>query len=643
MGTPTSGTLANPGDQAVYTFAGTQGERIFFNSLVADVGGSDVQLFDPYGNQVFSVNWGNDQGPLDLEYSGTYRLVFSLSGSATGSYGFRVLDAATQPVLTLGSTQNGTLNPGVNADIYQINGTQGQRLLFHSLTTSNAGSWTFYGIGNQQVASTNLSLDFTVTLPETGTDLLVLSGNNASNPVPYSFQVSDVSGAAVSPTGFDVVHTGTIAAGATATYTYTAPAGLLVRIDNPTPSSQPIVFTLLDPSNTVVATASNGNNSNPLTLQTGGTYTLDVQGTSSTSTGSYTFSLFNFADAPVLTLGTEVSGTLTNNQDQTYQFSGSAGERVFYNGLQANTDNVNVYLTTPSGAVLFNQNYDNQIGPETLPTAGTYYLTIINNLATTEAYSFTLFNSAVPITPLVLGTAQTGTLANPGDQAVYTFTAVAGERVFYNATVNSSGILAELQGPSGHVFFNQNAADQIGPEILTEPGTYTLVIYGSADSTGAFGFNLFQAAVPGSCPLDFRARRSPAAWPTPATRPSTPSRPSRENASSTTRQSTAAGSMPSSRVRRARFPLNQNAADQIGPEILTEPGTYTLVIYGNADDHGRYGFDLLQAAIPIAPPTCWARRSPAAWSTPATRPSTPSWPSRASASSTTRPSTAVAS
>ena len=212
----------------------------------------------------------------------------------------------------------------------------------------------------------------------------------------------------MTPTGFDVVHSGTIAAGATDTYTYTAPAGLFVAIDNQTAPSQPIQIDLLDPSSQVVASVSNGNDTGGITLQVGGTYTVRVHGVNSSSTGSYQFAFDNFADATPLALGSNVSGTDTPYMSNLYQFNGSAGQRVFYNGLQSNSANVNFYLGGPFVSDLIAQNYNSQVGPITLPATGTYYMSMASDVGTSEAYSFRLFNSALPITPLTLGAPSPG-------------------------------------------------------------------------------------------------------------------------------------------------------------------------------------------------------------------------------------------
>src|SRR5262249_39416894 len=110
-------------------------------------------------------------------------------------------------------------------------------------------------------------------------------------------------------------------------------------------------------------------------------------------------------------------------------------------------------------------------------------------------YSFDLRDAAVPITPLTLGTPFTGTLANPFDQAVYTFTAAVGQQIVYDATVNTINILATLDGPDNERIFSQSAGGPAGPFVLTVAGNYTLTISGSGFSTGGFGFVLRQTPI----------------------------------------------------------------------------------------------------------------------------------------------------
>ncbi len=364
-GTAMNGTIANPGDDAVYTFTGTVGERIFYSPAVTGyIGRSDVKLFDPYGNQVFDVDWDQTSGPLDLDFAGTYRLVFSRTGNATGSYSFSLLNPAyaTTP-LTVGTPVTGTLaNPGDQA-AYTFTAAAGERIFYSPATVGYLGS----------------------------SDVRLFD--------PFGNQVFDVD--------WD-------------------------QTDGP--------FDL-----------------------GGGTYRLIFSRTGN-ATGSYSFSLLNpvYPTTP-LTVGTPVTGTLANPGDQAaYTFTAAAGERIFYSpatiGYLGSSD---VRLFDPFGNQVFDVDWDQTDGPFDLG-GGTYRLIFSRTGNATGSYSFSLLNPVYPTTPLTVGTPVTGTLANPGDQAAYTFTAAAGERIFYSpATV---GYLGRLRRSAVRPVRQPGLRHRLGPD-----------------------------------------------------------------------------------------------------------------------------------------------------------------------------------
>src|SRR5262249_24457025 len=105
VGTPTSGTLAGPGDQAAYTFGATKGERIFFNpSVIGPKTGTHALLSAPSGTQVFATNWASAAGPYNLPLDGTYRLLYYTDHGITGTYGFTLRN----PLLNTAALMLGT-------------------------------------------------------------------------------------------------------------------------------------------------------------------------------------------------------------------------------------------------------------------------------------------------------------------------------------------------------------------------------------------------------------------------------------------------------------------------------------------------------------------------------------------------------
>ena len=77
--------------------------------------------------------------------------------------------------------------------------------------------------------------------------------------------------------------------------------------------------------------------------------------------------------------GVTVTGaTIVNPGDsQTYTFPGTAGQRIYYDGLASASTDLDAELTDPFGNILFNTVASSRDqGPYTLTYSGTYTLTI---------------------------------------------------------------------------------------------------------------------------------------------------------------------------------------------------------------------------------------------------------------------------
>jgi hypothetical protein len=330
LGKSVNGSLTGPGQIDDYTFTGSAGQRLYFNSLLADYS-LTVDLTDPTGQSVFSTDIGSNDGPVTLTADGTYRLTISASGGSTGSYSFQLLDGTAAPVLPLNTPVSGTLNPGNATALYRFNGSAGQRLLFTwpSSSSGSNGSYYLYAPDNTQILnpySNNFGTTEDVTLSANGAYLLALAGSGSS-PVPYTIK-------AVTP----VHHTAALTLGKTVSGSLTGPG----QIDDYTFSGsagQRLYFsgqgndyfaiaTLTGPSGQSVLNGTyTSSNSGPMTLPQDGTYRLSITGVSSTSTGNYHFQILDLAAAKPLTLGTLVKDTLTPGTSiNLYQFSGAAGQ-----------------------------------------------------------------------------------------------------------------------------------------------------------------------------------------------------------------------------------------------------------------------------------------------------------------------------
>ena len=194
-------------------------------------------------------------------------------------------------------------------------------------------------------------------------------------------------------------------------------------------------------------------------LPSTGTYLLAIAGQNAANASvSYSFEVFdNVNPTSTLTLGTGVSGTIANPGDShSYTFTGSAGQRLYYDGLASANYYLFVNLTDPYGNTLINQtSSSSDQGPLTLSYSGTYTLTVYSysNQRATGAYAFTLDDASaaksIALTP-GSGTTESGTLATGLTTDLYKFSGTAGQSVFFQGQLDSpaSGAIAYLYGPT---------------------------------------------------------------------------------------------------------------------------------------------------------------------------------------------------
>ena len=505
LGSVTSGSVTEIGEQHLFTFNGSAGQRIYFDSQDADGEQIYTRLVAPSGAFAwdFSIE-SNDIGPVILLENGVYTLVVDGSGPAVGDFRFRLLDLAASAPLNLGPTTTVTLNPSTAAQVYQYNGVAGQRLIFDSLSaTVNQANWRLVGPANQVVAgSANITADFPdVVLPVTGNYVLLIEGyTDAAAPLQFQFTVSDHSDSPVAVSGLGVVREGTIAAGQAVTNTFTAPAGLWVYYDSQDRSNAgSLIAELRDPTGAVVFTYNAASDTQSLQgygLPRSGTYQMILKGNSPGATGSFRYRLLDLnSGIPALVLGSTVSGTFeANSRTDIYQFAGQAGQRLLYDALQNDNAPVTARLLMPDGQIRFiNGNSDTDIAPFSLPVSGTYRLLVENQTGLAATYAGRIFDiAAQPLLPFETLVSLT---LDPGlGNAVYRFEGSPGQRLYFNGLPTSGPGWWYLYGPANE---QVGAAGLTGDfeYVTTNPGRYALVLFGNSTSPLPVTFEVF---TPGS-------------------------------------------------------------------------------------------------------------------------------------------------
>jgi hypothetical protein len=504
LGTPVTNNIVHPGDQIVYTFSGTAGQRLFYDALTPVYFSMNVALVSPTGVAVWSGNANSDFGPIDLSVSGTYSLVFNGGGDTTGGINFQLLDVGVQPALPLNTDITGTL-PANTALIYQLAGTNGERLYFNGKGSGVPNAyWTLYDPKNAQLAYAGFSGDFGFPLPYTGNYTLVFQ--TGASPGAYSNQVntfSFVTNALTlgNPTTATIANPGDISS-----YTFSGNAGQRLFFDSLNAVYIPSTVTLLSPSGqTVFSGNGTADLGQPYTLTESGTYLLELAGTGD-ATGTIAFQLLDVSSQPALPLNTDIKGTLAANTCAIYQFTGSQGQQLYFNAKAVSNGGAYWTLCDPGNTPLFDQSLSSDF-QLILPASGSYVL-ILSGIANAVGYTNQVNTFAYTTNALTLGPTTTGTIVNPGDQLYYTFTGTAGQRLYYDSRqTNYSGCVATLISPTGVTLFSVNSATDKGPITLHQDGAYALILSGSGDATSMVTFQLLDLGsatptIPGSTITD---------------------------------------------------------------------------------------------------------------------------------------------
>lgn len=490
IGATVSGTISEPGERDSYTFTGTVGQRLYFNSLDRDFESINVRLLSPVGNNVslWEINHSQNQGPFTLTQAGTYTLVVDGNGSTVGDYSFRILDLSTATPMNLTSTLAGSLSPRSKTEAYQFNGTKGQRISFDSISaTSSEASWRLVTPANITVSAGNITTDIaSAVLPESGPMLLLFEGTVENNsPLNFQVRLSDISDVPVATVGLGQILSGTVSAANPVTSTFNASAGTLIYFDSQDRTASGVTVEFKDPTNAQFQNIGAASDAGPFLLGKTGTYSVIVHGN-----GNYRFRIIDLSTAPNLVFGSEIQASLDPAfRTDVYQFTATPGKRLLYDGVDNDNDNIPSRLLAPDGSFRFNINSDSDTAPFTLQVPGVYYLFVESNLASVADYHFRLWD--VDASPLVApGSPMDGTL-NPGTTAtLYRFAGDAGRLLYFDATGSNTGGNWALYDPSNNQVVGANISNDM-EIVLPQSGTYVLALFGNNPNSVPYAFQMY--------------------------------------------------------------------------------------------------------------------------------------------------------
>jgi RHS repeat-associated protein len=497
LNTDVTANLPTGRETAVYRVDATVGDRLIFDGRVG-TGSIPARLIGPNGQVIFQANTDANSPVTAIVDEGPHYLLIlgGVNGASTAQ--FRMHDADASPALAFNVDTPVSFTPGNGLAAYAFNATAGQRVTFDNLSvaTPGAGSWALIAPNNATVITRNIEVDLAANLPQTGQYLLVFSGNGTQASVQATFRATLTNHAPVAPTGMGTVQTLSITAGQTATYQFNAPAGRVVYLDSLNTSFQNLRVEIRDPNGVSLFNINDVSDVGPLTLSAAGTYSVVVSGGTPTQAGSYRFRVMDLSSAPALSLDTLTEGTLPPFEALVYRFTSTVGDEYVYNGLDADFDDVVaiVALQSDTRVAQLNSDSDTRIGP--INEAGTGYVVLQNNLNATPNFRFKLLETGAAPT-LTVGDLVTGTFPIGTEIVQYQFEGVAGQKLLYDGLDgDADNVSATLLAPGNLQSFGLNADFQTDPTVLTQSGTYTLVIAGNTTASADYRFRLLDVSAP---------------------------------------------------------------------------------------------------------------------------------------------------
>ena len=549
---PGAGNIETAGATDVYELTVAPGTRVYFDEL----SGSCLHEWicvDDQQNVVFDdgILCSGDPGTIELTAGGTYTITVSTRNDATGTYSFTVWELAPPDSYVIGydaPVSDGVPGPGAGnleepgaTDEYTFTGTMGDRIYFDEQSGSCSIRWRIMTPGGAElfndgaICVTDPAL---IELPETGTysvEVYTISGSTGTYgfelitvPAPQFFniaikqQVSD---------GIPAPGAGNIEiAGAQDFYTFTAAAGTQIYADELTGPCGGR-WRCTDAMGTVVFNDTAICSSDPgvLTLDLGGTYTIEVYGIGDT-TGTYAFVLWELNAPESFAIGLDevvsdgVPAPGAGNIEEPgaidrYTFTGIAGSIVYVDEIGGECG-IRWSCTTPSGAELFN---DGAIcsadpGEMTLPEDGTYTIEVFATGSVTGTYTFEIVSVAVPqifvididdvVSDGVPGPGA-GNIEEPGSLDRYLVTRGPGEEVelCFRELGGSCSLLWRAFDVNGTVLFEDNVICVGDPGVYTfDEGTTVIEVYSNAGVTGTYTFEFvprITSDIDRSCRVDF--------------------------------------------------------------------------------------------------------------------------------------------
>jgi len=532
---PGAAHIEKPAALDAYTFEASAGQLVYFDLQAGFNQNWRWQLADSTGRVIFNQSFPADPGAYKLQLGGTYTMIIgNLNSDDTGAYQFQLLPAPEPDLfgIALGDVVSngvpaagaGNLEAPAAQDIYTFNAPSGELVFFDLQTGANQNwQWELQNSDGTSIFNRRfLSDPGSYTLEISGTYTVTVSNLNSDETGSYRFKLWDVP----PPEEFtiaigDVVSNGVPEAGAgnieqpaaLDRYTFLATAGQVVYFDWQGESNSNWQWKVTDSAGTVIFERTISDDPGAYTLELGATYTMIIGNQNSDETGTYQFQLldvpapeaFSIAIGDVVSDGVPQAGAGNIEEPGSldrYTFEAEAGQVLFFDWQSEFNSSWRWQLLDSAGTAIFNRSLFGDPGAHTLESGGTYTM-IIGNQDSDDTGTYQLQLLLVPAAQtfsIAIGDvvsdgvpqAGAGNIEEPGALDIYTFSATAGQEVFFDWQGESnSNWRWKLEDSDGTVIFEQNLSNDPGTHILELGGTYRMIVGNqNSDETGTYQFEL---------------------------------------------------------------------------------------------------------------------------------------------------------
>jgi hypothetical protein len=446
--------------------------------------------------------------------SGSYTLLVSHSSglNRTGSYRLamqRVVAPCNATTITCGSSGLGSLDGAGELDAFTLSTTDDGPYAVEVFSTNSSVRFELYDPAGKVVpASGGTSYSGPLTNAGAHTLIVLATGGTRMGSYGVSFErTKNPCDGTVLPCG-ELLTNSIAQLGETDAWTFNLPAGganILLKLESATTSFTPDMR-LYDPNGVLVTSSSGTIVTN---LATFGTYTLLVSYSSGpVRTGNYRLvfqHIVNPCGANALACGDLVAGALPQaGEIDAYALTASGGELVT---IRLTTTNVAAFnprfdLYDPSGRLL--NAGSGSLFTGNLTNAGTYSLLVSYSSGSSRTGNYWLATEKIsaPCNPILIacGSTTTGSIDAIGELDVFTFTAAAGEIAALKLTSMASGfaVTMDVFDSTGRALTLADAGTRFGG-VLTNAGTYTVIVRYNAGSTRTGAYSLFFQNVTTPC------------------------------------------------------------------------------------------------------------------------------------------------